>query len=441
MSNEQGLSRTGSGGLQRAEDLAGALITKPQELAARIREMQQVAHVLSPAIAVSSIAPQYAVNTAVVVIDTALPKVEYGSAAGNDVYYQSSIHKGTNRKIGDEWNTEILEVSLNKNGLIKILGAAGVDMTRSERTDDRKDPYYWAWASEGEIVDFDGRRRRLPPGNVEIDYRDGSAQIGEWTPAEWAKRAAAAEEKRRGKSERDAKAIKPEPINGWSEDRVRNARRFGSRIAEAESLNRLIRNLGVKQKYTLEELKKPFVIFRCSFMPDMSDPATLQIVTAAHMGASHLLYGQRGAAAPAGDIIDVHSSSPEPSAAAPAEGSSSAVSASTASAAPSMPAGAVELDDIPEPAPPKPAAKTYAVTRASQLEVDGQSHYFFETKEGVTFVTEDRTAAMALMAAKKAGTAVPIEGEAIVINGTTYQHVLDCPPAQRGSMLPDPKTL
>lgn len=396
--------------------LAGELIRTPQQLAERVRELQSQAHILSPAVAVSNIPEHYAINTAVVVIEP--------SSTSGDVY-AGSFHKKV--KQGGDWIPT--EVSLAKPALLRILGAAGVNITRSERTDDQGRSYYWRWCSEGTLVDFDGQIRRLPPGNVEVDYRDGSAQIGEWTPEEWAKRVAAADAKREKAPQGERWKVKPEPIGGWTYERVMQSRSKGERLAESFSLNALIRNLGIKQKYTIEELKKPFVCFRATFIPNMRNPRVEEMVTAAHLGATHLLYGHASDAQPRaiGPVIDVHASSPA------GEETSEVTTA---------PEGAVEFDDLPEPpkpsapATPEPPADVYHVTKSSKF--PDSDHFFFETRQGKTFTTSDLGVARALNAARKAGQALQIHAEAIDVAGKPYLNVLDVTAVPS---LPDPSKL
>ena len=107
--------------LQHAQSLAGEVIKTPQEYAARIRALQGQAHILSPTSAFASIAPSHVINPMIVVID---PSGDVKSGRGADVYHQRSIHKGNGR--GDSY--EPLEVSLNKQGLLKILANAGVNV-------------------------------------------------------------------------------------------------------------------------------------------------------------------------------------------------------------------------------------------------------------------------------------------------------------------------
>ena len=278
-------------------DLAGKQIRTASELTERIRACQAEAHILSPTVAISSIPPTHAINVAVVVID---PAVDPQSGAGTDVYHQPSIHK--RKKTGQDY--EPVEVSLGKTGLQKIAHAAGINWIESRRIDDGRTPSYWSWTCIGQVIDFDGTPRRLPPGSVEIDLRDGSPQIGGWTPALWATAVQACEDRKATTAKADQWKVKPYAIGGWTADRVMGARRFGLRLAESKAMNAAIRNLGVKQKYTVDELRKPFVVFRCSFVPDMSDPEVKRIVTERALGGTAKLYAH-APASQGGDVIDV----------------------------------------------------------------------------------------------------------------------------------------
>lgn len=285
----------GGGLVRRVTELAAKLPAAPLELVERIQSLRAQAHVLSPAVTAASIPPHIRINTVVEVIDTTFdPK----TGRGNDVYFQASIHKSDKKGYGDDAVFTPLEVSLNATCIKRILAAAGVSVTHSDQIP-TSDQNHWKWQSRGKMRDFDGSWRDLPPGTAEIDFRDGSAQIGEWTPDKRAEHVAAAAKKADGMPQKERWKAKPAPIGGWTGDRVMSARRFGLRLAEAKSLNALGRNFGLKQIYSLEELKKPFVIFRATFSPDMSDPDIKKMVTAAELGATNLLFPSGGPVAPA----------------------------------------------------------------------------------------------------------------------------------------------
>lgn len=370
----------------------GRAIKTPADFTDRVRALSTQAHIVSPIMAVAEIPDCYSIVPALVVIDP--------DPAKNDVY-AGTFHK--KEKVGDSWRPT--EVSLSKTGLLKIMAAAGVKITRSERTDDGRTPHYWSWCSEGTVTEFSSIRA-LPPGNAEVDLRDGSAQIGEWNPEAWALREADAEKRRQATPEKDRWKVKPEPIGGWSKDRLMQARAKGLRICESLSLNALIRNLGLPQKFTTAELAKPFVVFRTVYEPDMRNPQVAAIVTAAHFGAAHLLYPGTTQGAPLTLAPPTETALPDPDAAVIVA---------------SVPAGAVEIDDIPEPVAATPAEPVYRIAKVSLL----GARYFFETDQGVTFTTEDAAIARGLNEARKAGRAVSIDATAIELDGVAFREVVE----------------
>jgi hypothetical protein len=398
--------------------LAGDLIRTPMQLAERVRALQQVAHVLSPAVAVAAIPQHIAINPVVVVIDTT---VDAETGRGTDVYFQRSIHKSRKQGRGYEATYEPLEVSLNAKAILRVLASSGVKVTRSVRTDDGSKTNYWTWEACGEIREFDGSWRALPHGNVEIDLRDGSAQIGEWTSEAWSKAVAAAEERKKHTPKDDQWKVKPEPVGGWSQERVIGARKFGLRLAESKALNALGRNLGLKQIYSIEELKKPFVIFRAMWNPDMSDPETRRMVTAAELGATHLLGYPASSPAPAlpasdasstariqhaaGDVIEGEAVGQESTAAPAREEDEDRPFAPTAAASSTAPAAA---DPI------------YHVAQVIKRKKGSSSAFAITTKEtgDRLFLTNDEAHATAAHAFGQAGTGLHFSPE--TRNGETW---------------------
>lgn len=388
--------------VETVTQLAGTIIKTPLELAQRVRAMQQVAHILSPAVSVAAIPEHIAINTVVVVID---PTFDAKTGRGNDVYFQASIHKSVNKGSRENPDWEVLEASLNANAIRRMLSASGVQITTSRRTDDAAIQNYWAWESRGKIRDFDGSWRELPPGNVEIDLRDTSAQIGEWSAEKWARAERDCEEKKKTAG-KDAWKLKPN-VGGWTADRVLAARRFGLRLAESKSLNALGRNLGLKQIYALDELKKPFVIFRATWLPDMSDPVTRQMVTAAELGANHLLYppASTPAALPAGPrepdphIIDV-----EPGQREESRGGEPSHAQADMKASPSGP-GDLSFGTAPLEEPS--AFTEYLVEDAGSRTGGG----FYIQVPGLRLLTDDESSARAAHAAKLARKPIYVDVE------------------------------
>lgn len=231
--------------LARLQQSASSSITTAADLAKRIGEWKEAAHVLTPAISISSIAPQHAINVAVVVID---PKVG-DNGQGDDTYGLDSKGKGL------PW-LRPGERAINRVGLLKLAQAAGVswDAAASGRTDDRKERFYWEYKAVGHYVGFDGGVQTLV-GTFELDLRNGS-------PA----------------------------LKGFSDSQVEQARKNGMRLCESKAQAAAIRELGLKQKYTVAELAKPFVILRTSFVPDMKDPMQRRMVAERGLAGAGALY-------------------------------------------------------------------------------------------------------------------------------------------------------
>lgn len=253
--------------LTKAPELPHGLIVNPEELAVQMRTMSQHYNVLSPAIAISQMAPGYGANMAVVVIDPTVTFSDDGkSGSGPDCYWSKFIFQGDKSKR-----------ALNKQGLTRISQAAGVqwDPTHCRRLDNGRERNYWRWQYYGGIRTHDGQWQPLT-ATRELDLRDGSA----------------------------------EALGMASVNQLNQARARGNEICETKAMQRAIRALGIKQVYTVDELKKPFLIVRFSFTPDMSDPEIKKLVTERAMSGMGQLYAPPPAAAlpaieaPADDIDD-----------------------------------------------------------------------------------------------------------------------------------------
>ena len=239
--------------LAQLEKSASQAITNPTILADRIREWQSLAHVLSPAVSISALAPQHAIAPAVVVLD---PRVDQ-QGIGVDVYHSNLFHRAAEDR------------SLTKVALNKIASAAGASFTTT-RTDPRTIPNYWEMRARLTYTDFDGSPRVIER-TAEVDLRDGSPQV-----------------------------------NGMKPGQISQARRFGLRLAEAKACNAAARDAwGIPSKLTTADLQKPFVALRVSFVPDMSDPIQRRLVAERALGGSAALYPQASRALPEPDVIDV----------------------------------------------------------------------------------------------------------------------------------------
>lgn len=268
--------------------LVGELILEARDLPTKFDELRSRANLITPVVEITSIAPHHAVNLSVVYIDPTVDENGNGPMCYRDKTFMGQDERG-----------------LNKIALDMVAAAAGISWLphpHSRRTDDGKTPHVWAFTVVGAYTAMDGTIQTLPPGSVEVDLRDGSDQIGGWTQEEWEKLV----ESNKGKP----KTAQKWTLNGWSDKRVRQARRFGLQLAETKARLRAIRSLGIKQKFTVEELRKPFVVPRVSFQPDMNNPVVAEIVTRQKLAGVSALFSQQQALPPATDVASVAASTP-----------------------------------------------------------------------------------------------------------------------------------
>lgn len=398
----------------RMSRLTGTNIKTPNELRQRIEEFQSSAFILSPMTAVASIAPGYEITPVVVVID---PSVDPESGRGADVYFQRSIHKS--KKSGDSYVPT--EVSLNAAALGRVLAAVGVNVYPSRwQHDGVAEKYLWVVETDGDLIEFDGRVRRLPAGVGSLDARDGSPDIGEFTYEEWAKRVAIAEQQKKNAKESERWKIKPEPLpGGWTLERVLGVRKFGRQLALTKSLSSLSYRLGVRHVYSVEELKrKPFVIMRPMFMPDMNDSAVRQMVTAANLGARATMFP--GSTAPqqlqSGSDSPISHSHGEPALDAQLVTEPESEERMQTAAPPQ---DATELVD--EPVKKQQAAgDIYTVVRVLK---NKEGQYFVETKEGVTLFFTDESLLDPVRAAKDQQRA--FHTERVMVKDQPYRQIVE----------------
>lgn len=241
------------------------LIHSPQTLTTQLAAFQANFNVLSPAISISEFAPGYGANLAVVRIDPTVDMKKYGR--GTDVYHSASIMGADERALG-------------KVGLLKIAQAAGIqwDPNHCRRMDDGRVPLYWRWQYFGWVRTHDGQLTPVS-GSRELDLRDGSAEMKRMTAPQ-----------------------------------LPGARAAGNELCETKAMLRAIRTLGLKQSYTLDELKKPFLIVRFSFVPDMSDPEIKKLVTERALFGTGALYPHAALPAPSAAQLnpDIDDDEPEP---------------------------------------------------------------------------------------------------------------------------------
>jgi hypothetical protein len=248
------------------------LILDADALYDKVKEWQSNGwHILTPATRVSRLAPQWGATVSLVLMDA---RVDETSGAGTDAYYDKATMKAHERGI-------------SRVGLMRIAGCAGIswDPVHSGRTDPRTILHYWEFRMVGVVMDFDGTPRTIY-GTGEVDYRDGSAQIGGWTPELWRQ----LEAENAAKQKANPRADVSWSINGWSAKRVLNARAKGLQRCETNAMERAIRSLGLLHKYTVEQLKHPFVVLKASYLPDMQDPEIRAMVAERALSGTRALF-------------------------------------------------------------------------------------------------------------------------------------------------------
>jgi hypothetical protein len=311
-------------------------ILNPSDLGAKILEWRkQGFHVLSPAIQVSTFAPGYGVNASMVLLDPTTDE----KGRGLDVYWDERTMKQDER-------------GLSKIALGKIAAAAGVSWLPGQSG--RKDPLtiqnLWIYQVLGVYLAYDGTPQTIH-GEKEIDYRDGSAQIGEWSRDAW-----------REALSRDSRT---RHINGWSDNRVMQARSHGAERAETGAMERAIRmGFGIKHVYTLDELRLPFVALRVCPVMDMSDPRVRAMVADRQLqGVAAMWAGPTARAAlqeyvPNSDFIDIgRTPHREPVAAASPTQQAPAARIAQAPAASTPPPQQQAAPQQAKPQPPQPPAR------------------------------------------------------------------------------------
>jgi len=310
----------------REQALVPDVITTPAEFKRSLSVWQsEHYHVLTPQADFGSLPPQWTIVPSIVKLD---PDPNAG-----DVYRDSLFCKGD-------------EVAPTKVALRKLARGGGLSWT-TRRTDSGNVQNYWSMSATISYRGFDGQMK-TSEASYEWDLRDGSARIGNMS----------------------AKELNRARLNGY-------------RRCEAGAINAAIREYGLKQKYSQEDLLKPFVVLNLVFNPDMADPQQKAAVLQSALTNTALLYG---------------STEPEPSGSP--KGRGEVVGEFNAN----EPEPEVREFDADEPA----QAKTAGVKILSVGQVGERDEFIVTIEGGRKLRTDDRMIANACVRAKKAGTALPL---------------------------------
>ena len=225
--------------LAKSEEKTPAVITTPAEYADAMKRWEGNYNVLTPFTMISGLAPQHGIQVTRVQIDS-----NPAPSGPQEVYDGLPFLKRG-------------EVALAKRGLRKIAECAGISVS-TFRMDPRTIQHYWEFKAVATYRGVDGAIVTRE-ATAEWDLRDGSPRL-----------------------------------KGWQENQVSEGRKNGLRNCETRAINAVIRECGcgLKQKYTVDELRRPFIVLRVMFTPDMSDPETRRLVTERALQGTAMLYSR-----------------------------------------------------------------------------------------------------------------------------------------------------
>ena len=178
------------------------------------------------------------------------------------------------------------QFSLSAAALSKIAFAAGLiwNAKNSGRTDDGKNPRQVGYRMEAVVRKEDGTYMPLNAEYmIDLDV---------------------VEEEIRGSYEGKAKKAMQDPKNKWSEKErteyiergvkrdMLQKRKFRVQLAQTGAMGRVVKKiLGLKSTYTMDELKRPFVVPKIVFSPDTSDPKVREMLLRQGLDTTNLLFG------------------------------------------------------------------------------------------------------------------------------------------------------
>lgn len=231
--------------LEKAAGKTPAVIQTPEEYrGALLRWQRQNFTVLTPFVNISGLAPAHGIISTLIQVSTDKNLGEIYDGTGGLPFLKGE------------------EVALAKNGLRKIAEGLGIS-TRLEYISVGVVPNYWHVKAIATYKGLDGATVTRE-ASVEWDLKDGSVRARE-----------------------------------FGDRQIGQARKHGLRNCETRAINAAIRECGcgIKQKYTRQELARPFLAIRVAFQPDMSDPETKRLITERALAGTHALYPAAAAAA------------------------------------------------------------------------------------------------------------------------------------------------
>lgn len=233
-----------------------AIITSGEQFQEALARFEKIYNVLTPFASIGGLAPQHAIFHTVIAInpDPAAKQVYDGVDNGRRLLQY--IKPG--------------EVALAKNGLRSIASGLGISIKLIHLSDGGAIRHFYHVKAIAAYRGLDGSWEVREASEV-WDLRDGSDRM-----------------------------------RGWTVNQIGEGRKHGMRQCEAHAINAAIRECGcgVKQTYSIEELKKPFVAFRVNFVPDANNAEQMRIVTENAMRGASALFSQQTAAALPPAVVD-----------------------------------------------------------------------------------------------------------------------------------------
>jgi hypothetical protein len=351
-----------------------AAITTPEAFTAALSTWEQQFNVLTPFTTFSALAPGWGISGTIVAINP--------DKAAGDVYDGLPFLKAHERAIA-------------KKGLRKLAEGAGISTQTYElATTDR---YHWKVKAIATYRGIDGAQLARE-ATKEWDLRDGSPQMRGWTPAQ-----------------------------------VLEARKHGLRNCEARAINAAIRECGcgIDQKYSVEQLRKPFIAIRVSFQPDYSDPSIKRLVTQHALGATSALYGGSATALAAPRPLPDEDDAPTEPRLVGASAAAASTPGTIPSAATSTGAAAPNPDGPPTPDAVR-IAEAKPVPGTSKKTGRPYTKYEITDSRGETHSTFDKGIYEAAVTARDSRAWVEIAIE--VANG--FKNMVEISPAGQSPKLP-----
>jgi hypothetical protein len=254
---QKGSGAVSTQALTKVEDLNLEPVERIEDLREQIQKLQGRANLVCPVVSVDGILAMHRLSLRVVKID---PTVD-AKGNGREVY-KGKFCEGDERALG-------------KVALDKIDAAAGIQLLGRRRLDDRSHAYYCEIEVTKGLRDYDGTWRQTTKTKV-VDLRDGSASAT---------------------SLKEHAAV------------LAQARAVIQELAETKAGLRATRTLlSLRQKYTVAELSRPFVVPKLVPNLDPSDPDQKQALIGMATGREHALFGPQ----PGEEVREIRDVTPPP---------------------------------------------------------------------------------------------------------------------------------